>query len=472
MSLIKDYSKISGSSFLNFLIGLFSTPLITRMVSPEQYGNWSLFCVYSNVLATILLLGSDHIIVRYYYKYEDRAYKSRLVRWSFKIAILSVIITCLPIVISFDYIRPTWSWLILGLLVINILMNVFNRLASLLLRFENKINILAITTILQKIIFIGIAISSLLCITNYRFEILALATLLSTGITVILSLCKVRYSFTKVSNINEYHLPKKEMFAYGIPLMLSGCAYILFQTTDKLIIGNYCSETDLGIYSSVASFLSLFAILQGAFTTVWWPLVMKNYEQSPNNKSLYVKANDIICFVLVMIGLTFILFKDLIILLLGDSYRSAVVILPFIVFQPILYTISETTVVGLNFQKKSKAQLFITLCSLLFNIIVSILLTKAMGIIGTAMAVCLSYIFFMTLRTVLSYHYYKVHYHFLRMYVSILVLFSFSLIHTFLPDSLFSYLLVFVCYFIMCVMYRDVIKLAINKLTSIMINRR
>ena len=466
MSFIKDFSKISGSSFVNFFIGLFSTPLITRMVSPEQYGNWALFCVYSNVLSTILLLGSDHIIVRYYYKFEDKASRSQFVCWAFRISILSVIVTCLPIIVSLCYIRPNWDWFILCILVVSVLINAFNRLSSLLLRFENKINALAITTVIQKTTFITIAIVALLYFTDYGFELLSIATLLSTCLSVIISLYCVRYLFYLDGSLMECYLPKREMLKYGLPLMLSGCAYILFQTTDKLIIGNYCSEADLGVYSSVASFLSLFAIMQGAFTTVWWPLVMKNYEASPNDKSLYIKANDIICFVLVMVGLTFILFKDLIILLLGESYRNAVVILPFIVFQPILYTISETTVVGLNFKKRSKAQLCITFFSLAFNIIVCIFLTKKIGIIGTAISVCLSYIFFMTLRTIISYYYYKIQYHFLRMYVSIFLLFSFALIQIFLPDTRLSCLLVIICYFILSIMYKDVIKSIINKLTA------
>ena len=83
--------------------------------------------------------------------------------------------------------------------------------------------------------------------------------------------------FFKADKDLVYRLSPKEMFSYGLPLMISGCAYMLFQATDKLVIGRYCSESDLGIYSSAASFLSLFVILQGSFTTVWWPTVMRNY---------------------------------------------------------------------------------------------------------------------------------------------------------------------------------------------------
>lgn len=466
MALIKDFSKIAGSSFINFLIGLLTTPLITRVVEPEQYGNWSLFCIYSNVLSTILLLGSDYIIVRYYYKHEDMAYKNQLTRWCFFISTIAVILASVPTVVILAHIRPNWSWFILCLLVFNIWVNILNRLVNLLLRFENKINVLSIMTILHKVLFVVIAITTLFCITGQKYERLSIATVFSTSITILGCIYFIRYLFRSKKDVNLYALPKREMLSYGLPLMLSGCAYILFQATDKLVIGHFCSDSDLGIYSSAASFLSLFAIIQSSFTTVWWPSAMKNYERNPENKTLYIKANNMICFVMVMIGLTFIISKDLIILLLGERFRDAVVILPFIIFQPILYTLSETTVVGLNFQKKSNAQLLITISSLIFNLAVNIILTKEYGIIGTSIAVGLSYIFFLTCRSVLSYRYYKVEYHFVKMYISVFMLFAFALIHTIFPGEIYSYLIVIPSYLCICIMYRNEIKFVFEKLKT------
>ena len=48
-----------------------------------------------------------------------------------------------------------------------------------------------------------------------------------------------------------------------------------------------------------------------------------------------------------------IMFKDLIILLLGKDYREASMVIPFLVFMPLMYTISETTVGGIDFKKAS-----------------------------------------------------------------------------------------------------------------------
>lgn len=458
MGLVKDFSKIAGGSFVNLLIGLLTTPLITRMVEPEQYGNWSLFIIYGNVLSSILLMGTDYIIVRYYYENDSKSYKYLLTKWCFLTSIVAVLLSCVPIAIVIKLIRPCWSVLILILLVLSILTNVVNRLVGLLLRFENSINVLSLTTVLQKVLFVAIAITSLYCITGFNFEMLSIASLVSSVITVsvcLFFLSRLRTDVKKAGVICS--LPKKEMLKYGFPLMISGCSYLLFQATDKLVIGQYCSEADLGIYSSAASFLSLFGILQSSFSTIWWPTVMRNYERNHEDKLLYVKANDMVCFIMVVVGVTFILFKDVLILLLGEHFRGAVVVIPFIIFQPILYTISETTVLGLNFQKKSKTQLYITVSSLIFNIFLNIILTKLYGIVGTSVAVGLSYIFFLTVRTFASHRYYNIPFHFARMFISVLLLFVFAFMHTLMPRLFFTYISVLFIYAVLLIMYRDVI---------------
>lgn len=467
MALVTDFSKIAVSSFVNLLIGLITTPLITRVVDPEQYGNWSLFCIYSTVLGSIMLLGTDHIIVRYYYTNKDSAYRTKLARWCCFVCLLSILLISVPVVMVMHHIRPGWSWFILCLFVVNITANVLNRLVNILLRFENEINVLSISTILHKVVFVVVVVVAFFIIEGAHFNILSISTVLSTGATIVLGFYFIRSVFF-VKSEWMYPLAKKEMISYGLPLMISGCSYLLFQTTDKLVISYFCTEFDFGIYTSASSFLSLFAILQSSFTTVWWPTVMKNYEHAPENKSMYISANDLICFVLSTVGLTFILLKDVIVLLLGPEYRSAVVVLPFIIFQPILYTLSETTVIGLNFQKKSKLLLYITIASLAFNIIVNITLTKYFGIIGTSIAVGISYIFFFVLRTLVSNHVYKIKFHFTRLFICVGSLFFFALVNSIFPGTRYIYLFASVLYVCFFIMYKDLLKeLNIRLLTII-----
>lgn len=62
---------IGGSSLINMAIGLLTTPVITRLVVPESFGQLSIFTMYTNLAVMILCLGMDQTLVRFYYEKND-----------------------------------------------------------------------------------------------------------------------------------------------------------------------------------------------------------------------------------------------------------------------------------------------------------------------------------------------------------------------------------------------------------------
>lgn len=57
---------------LNILISIITTPIITRLVTPTDYGQWSLFVTYTNTAQAVILMGLDQAFVRFYYKLKLR----------------------------------------------------------------------------------------------------------------------------------------------------------------------------------------------------------------------------------------------------------------------------------------------------------------------------------------------------------------------------------------------------------------
>ena len=71
---IKHFFIISGGTFLNLLIGLFTTPIITRLVNPTEYGQLSIFNMYTGIALLVFCLGLDQSLVRFYYKKDSKSY--------------------------------------------------------------------------------------------------------------------------------------------------------------------------------------------------------------------------------------------------------------------------------------------------------------------------------------------------------------------------------------------------------------
>ena len=63
---IKQYLIIIGSSVGSLLLGLLTTSLITRLVDTADYGIYSLFLTYANLITIVVCFGLDQYLVRLY----------------------------------------------------------------------------------------------------------------------------------------------------------------------------------------------------------------------------------------------------------------------------------------------------------------------------------------------------------------------------------------------------------------------
>lgn len=148
----------------------------------------------------------------------------------------------------------------------------------------------------------------------------------------------------------------KELIKYGYPYIISMGVTTLFQAIDKISLNMYCSYSEVGIYSSTMSLVNVFAIIQTTFNTLWAPMAVEHYSKDKDDRAFYYNGNQYITIIMYFLGVSLILCKDVFSILLGAKYREAAYILPFLIFNPIMYTISETTVNGLVFMKKVKCR--------------------------------------------------------------------------------------------------------------------
>ena len=72
---LKNFIIIGGGTFISMFIGFITTPIITRAVDPNAYGEYSIFTLYSSIAVMVLYLGMDQSLVRFFYDKESLDYK-------------------------------------------------------------------------------------------------------------------------------------------------------------------------------------------------------------------------------------------------------------------------------------------------------------------------------------------------------------------------------------------------------------
>jgi O-antigen/teichoic acid export membrane protein len=259
---------------------------------------------------------------------------------------------------------------------------------------------------------------------------------------------------------------KKELLRFGYPYILSMGLAVLFSAIDKISLDIFRTDREIGIYNSAITLINVFAIIQTTFNTLWQPMSVEHYTKDPEDKTFYQKGNQLITIVMFFIGLSLILFKDLFVYLLGAKYRDAATILPFLCFNPIMYTISETTVSGLVFKKKSMMQIVVSAGSCAANIIGNIILVPRLGCEGAAISTGLSYIVFFTLRTVLSNRYFYVDFKLGRFYTLTFAAVLYSFYNTFFKFGILTIVGYAACVALIIVLYFDSVKWGLSYLSD------
>ncbi len=459
--IMKHFVAIGGGTAVVLLINLITVPLITRLVDPSEYGIQSVFTMYGSLAASLFFMGQDQSLLRFFYLKENEEYKRTLLYRCIKYPLflcitlnLLILLISLMNIVKIDY----GLWGAAGLCVyITIL--VMDRFASLLLRVSYKTKQFSIVNITSRLSYLIISIGLIFTINGHNSVILILATMISAALSVTLNILVQKESWNFSKSHNDIDCPSTiEIFKYGVPFIIANSVGALFSFTDKMVIHMYRTYEEVGIYSSALGMVSVFSIIQTTFCTLWSPLTLEHYERDPEDTSFYIKGHNIITVIVFAAGLTMILGKDIFVVFLGEKYREASCLLPFLLFNPIMWTVSETTVSGLYFAKKANMQILPPLMACIVNFIGNIILVPRLGCQGAAISTGISYIIFFTIRTILGCRYYYIGFNLKIYYLITLMTVLYAFYNTFIKFNVFTVIGYLICILCLILFYKQTIK--------------
>lgn len=458
---LKHFFVIGSGTMVNMLIGLITTPLITRLVDPNEYGRLSIFTMYGNMAVMILCLGLDQALVRFYYEKDSLEYRrALLIKCVYLPVILSCVISVLVIIASqTGLIEFEFSTSIMVMLCVYTIVEIFYRFSFLVVRLEYRSKMYAGLHILQKASYLIIALTLIAIFHGNYLLLMVVATVSASAICLTGSIIvqKDMWNFSK-NNPDLCHITKRELIVYSAPFILSMGITTLFQAIDKISLNYYRTYAEVGIYSSTMTIVNIFAIVQTTFNALWAPMQIEHYSKNPENHTFYQQGNQIITVIMFFIGICLILVKDVFAILLGEKYREAAYILPFLIFQPIMYTVSETTVGGLVFMKKSRMHIVVAAVACITNMIGNIILVPRYGCQGAAISTGLSYIVFFSMRTFLSNRYYYTDFKLKKFYLLTAVVIVYAFYNTFISFNIGAVVGWFICCVVLLTFYWETIR--------------
>jgi len=434
-NLLKKFLSFSYGSWAGLIIGLLSTMITTRILDPAHFGKASMFTLVINLSMMIVILGTDQSFVRFFYE-ESEENRGGLLYNCITLPLIFGLIFSLCIIFFSNpisvFLFGEKNLTVMVVLAIGIIVQVLNRYAVLVVRMQQKGNLFSIIEISNRVLNL-MTLLLLYFIFGPSYKIIIYSTVISLLVISVYVIFKEK-KFWHLNNYNKKNLKhsKRDVLRFGVPLVLTTLITWLFTSFDKIAIRQFSTYDELGIYAAAFRLVSLVAVLQTTFSTFWSPVAFERYEKKPDDTNFYSDMNRIITFSMFFVASLTILGKDIIIILLGENYQETSKIMPFLVFMPVMYTISETTVIGINFYKKTKWHILIASVSCVINIFGNLLLVPTYGALGASISTAFSYIIFFTLRTLVSKMYYKVDYGLKKFYfvTAVLSVYAFYSIST------------------------------------------
>ena len=405
-NLIKKFLSFSIGGYINILIGFFIVPITTRMLSPEQYGVSSLIGVIVQILVIATSLSMEQGFVRFFFE-EEEENRGKLLYTSL---VPFFILGALAFLLIFIF-RKDISIFIVGknenliwiCLILAILFRTINTFSFLVVRMKQRGSIFSILTVAVKL-FEFIFILILFQYFGNDYKTLIFATIFANLMVAIVSIFFERkvWNLKNLSSLKDCKITKKELFNFSYPLILTMALNWLFASLDKITIRTFSNLNEVGIYSGAFKIVALLSVIQSGFSTFWTPTALEHYTKNPEDTSFYKKANDYLSLIFFLLGVNILLFRDVIGILLGKKFYNSIFVMPTLVFMPIMYLLSETTMIGIGFKKKTKYFLYVSVIASISNLIGNLFLVPYLGAKGAAISTGISYIVFFSARTYFS----------------------------------------------------------------------
>ena len=454
-ALFKKFLEFAIGNGIVLILGFISSPIITRVIAPDELGKASMFTTFTSLIIVVVMMGIDQAYIRYYYNGNEESRGGLLGKGLSLTIILNLIVTVTLLIfykkVSIFIVNEV-SFPVAILVLVHTVFSIIGNFAMIHVRMKQKGKLYSLLNVVNKasyLLFIGM----LFIVFKDNYMTVIIATILSNLLKTIWAMYSEKQDWKNIRFIKKVKTTSKELITYGMPFIFSMAITWIFQSVDRVSLRIFSTYEEIGLYTGAMTIIALLNNFQGAFTTFWTPVAYEKYHNDPKDTQFFTNINEIVSLCMLLLSVGLIATKDIVIGLLGKEYRGAQFIFPFLVFMPIMYTISETTVLGINFKKKTKYHVYIASFSAMFNIIGNLLLVPRYGAKGAAISTGLAYVIFFITRTYYGSKYYKVKLNLGKFYVCVLsvyILATYSSIYKFdyviLILSIISVLLILFAY--------------------------
>lgn len=343
-------NKFIGDSFLMILssgiaqvILIITTPIITRLYSPTEFGEFTIFSNIAMILIPIINARYDLLIVN---TKNDRS-ANILSQISFLISLL-ILLILIPIFAISAWLYPNFILDFIFIIIMLFLVSLTNIFTNYLNK-ERKYKVLSLINVfragsmaLLQIIFGLLALGSLGLIIGFSLSYIA-------GITLGYKTFKKHFNILRdKEETKALFLENKNQLVYSTPsILLNSLSFSVV----VFFIGILYTNTEVGIYGMAIRVLGIpVTIISLGLSKIFMQQANDYYIEYGNFRNLLLKFSSILVIVSIILYVPLYLFsEELVNILLGHSWVDAItvikIVIPLFVIRLIVSTVSLSVIV-------------------------------------------------------------------------------------------------------------------------------
>lgn len=283
--IIKQVLHYLSGNVVAKVVQFISLLLFTRILSPTDYGIFSIFIGYAAVFTLLLTLNSHTAVSRYYYESNNdfEQFTGTTIISTLILLIISsfILLLNLDVISKIIQIKPVFVVLFIPVAIIEFVTVIYIQI----LQPIRKTKEIAILLILKSFLSLICSLSFALALKNEKLNAIIYGYVFGNFLALIYAGTRNK----KMINLTFKFSHLRYIFSYSLPLIIYSLTTIVLTQSDKLMIAKLSGADNAGLYSLASNISMIVAVFFGAILSAWTP----NYYEGLNNGDYKTLKNQV-----------------------------------------------------------------------------------------------------------------------------------------------------------------------------------
>ena len=406
----------TAGDVLNRAFAFLLIPLYTAFLDPSDYGILAITSTVAGILSILYLQSLEGVLTRFHYDYPDKQQRKK---YYGTIWLLMISVSLLASLFLESIGEPLSRFLFKDVPYVPyfqlIVWTTFITNSSFIL-------MRAVLRVQEKpVAFVGLNLTMFVVNTALiiYFVVIneqgALGNLQGRFWGSLIVAVPVVIVYLKGATLSWSWEPVQKSLKFAIPLVPHLLSLWILNLSDRLILQNYVTLSELGIYSLGYQVASILQILAFSAMNAWSPFFYKSAGE-PNAPEMLSRFSTYYWLIVIMLGtgLATLAQDTLVVMISRPAYYNAYQVVPWVVLGFVMRSFYFVFVTALYYAKQVKALPVVTIISGTLNIGLNLLLIPRFGYMAAAVNTFVAYAFQTSVMYFLAQRAYWMPYEYLR----------------------------------------------------------